>query len=578
MNILFAMASPEYLRFYDDTISALVARGHRVSIASNRDRQNKPVRLSGMAGTGETVVVLGLVPRRADVWRPIGRGLRGLTDFARYLHPRFRDAPALRARMKRKVLPPAFRWLDRITTFGSAGSRWFMKVLATCEAAIPSSPQIERYIAAQQADLVLVSPLVDAGSDQVDLVKSARALGVPVGACIASWDNLTNKGVLRIQPDRVFVWNEAQRREAVEFHAVSPESVVATGAQLFDRWFDRRPGTDREAFCRHVGLPSDRPFVLYTCSSSFISISPAEVTFVRAWIDALRTHPALADVSVLIRPHPYNCHAWERADVSDSEAVAIWPRSAYNPVDEMHRTGFFDSLFHSAAVVGINTSAMIEAAILGRPVLSLVAGAFTGTQEGTLHFHYLLPEQGGFLRMAPTLSEHAAQLADVLAVPEDARAEAERFVRSFIRPHGIDRPSTPILADAIESLGRETVRAPSRTPWWAPAVWPVLFAVAGVASSWLLVINPKARRGARKRIVSAWRRAGKPIVRAWRLGARQVWRLARRTVRLRYSRRAIGGGIVRLVKVVLRRGRRLRYVIAMRVRHRDVPAPPDHIE
>ena len=32
---------------------------------------------------------------------------------------------------------------------------------------------------------------------------------------VLSWDNLTNKGLIRVQPDQVFVWNEAQKAEAV---------------------------------------------------------------------------------------------------------------------------------------------------------------------------------------------------------------------------------------------------------------------------------------------------------------------------------------------------------------------------
>ena len=42
--------------------------------------------------------------------RENARAVRGTFDFVRYLHPRLAEAPALRARMKRKVLPP---WLLR---------------------------------------------------------------------------------------------------------------------------------------------------------------------------------------------------------------------------------------------------------------------------------------------------------------------------------------------------------------------------------------------------------------------------------------------------------------------------------
>ncbi len=42
------------------------------------------------------------------MWGDVAHGLRGIMDFVRYLHPRFAAAPALRARMKRKVLPAAY--------------------------------------------------------------------------------------------------------------------------------------------------------------------------------------------------------------------------------------------------------------------------------------------------------------------------------------------------------------------------------------------------------------------------------------------------------------------------------------
>lgn len=506
MTILFAMASPEYLRFYDGTVQLLAARGHRVMLAVNTQRDKKPVRLDGIDSSDGRIVTVGLVPERGGLWGAISYGLRGVMDFSRYFHPHFTAAPALRARMKRKVLPRAFHVLDAVRTLGVTGTRCFMAGLAALERAIPGSRDIEAFLRAHRPDVVLVTPLVDAGSDQVDLVKAAQALGIPVAACIASWDNLTNKGVLRVQPDRVIVWNEAQRREATEYHATPADRVVVTGAQPFDRWFERRPSTTPGEFRAGVGLPVDGPYVLYTCSSSFIAISPAELAFVRSWIAALRSHPATAQVPVLVRPHPYNRAAWETADLSEFEHVAIWPRQPYNPVEEESRNGFFDSLYHSAAIVGINTSAMIEAAILGRSVLAIQTGEFAARQEGTLHFHYLLPENGGCVRLASTLDEHVSQLAGVLSRPDETRAETARFVGAFIRPHGMETPCTPLVADAIEALGRGPAPDPQVTPWWAPLLWPVLLAGGAYAGVWWLATNPKAMKSLRK-TGKRWNRA-----------------------------------------------------------------------
>ena len=456
MRFLFVVASPEYLRYYDLVLRLLAERGHDVSIAVNHVKEQKQATFDGIS---HSVRVLGVVPPRRDRWIALARGLRGTFDFVRYLHPDYRSAPALRDRMKRKVLPRPLRWLDRIGTLGEGTLGLLYAVLRRLERAVPVSGELIAFLTTNRPDVLVVSPLIDAASDQVDLVRAARRLGVRVAVGIASWDNLTNKGLLRVEPDLVLVWNEAQKAEALRFHGVPGDRVAVTGAQLFDRWFERTPARDRATFCDAVGLPDARPFLLYTTSSVFIARSELELPFVRKWIAALRRSPdrAVRDIPVLVRPHPYNWHAWEHADLSDLGAVQVWPRGPYNTVSEEHRAGFFDSMYHSAAVVGVNTSAMVESAIVGRPVFSL-ADEFAGTQDGTLHFHHLLPENGGFLRVAHSLDEHLTQLSAVLRDPEGVATQLHAFVASFIRPHGVERPCTPIVADTLERFGAAPAR------------------------------------------------------------------------------------------------------------------------
>jgi hypothetical protein len=452
VKILFLLASPEYFRYYDDTLRLLADRGHRVSIAVNRQREGK-ARLDQLGWEHADVEFVGEAPRRADRWAGVAHALRGITDFSRYLDRRFADAPALRERIRRKSLPAAFAWLDAVRSLPAPLHRVWMSILAACETAIPPSAEVDAFVGAQQPDLVLVSPLVDFGAEQVDTIKSARRLGIPVAACIASWDNLTNKGLMRGAPDRVFVWNDAQRQEAVELHGVPRERVVTTGAQPFDRWFERTPATARDRFCATLGFDPARPIVLYTCSSSFIASAASELRFVRSWLSSLRAHPTLRDVNVLVRPHPFNVWDWTNADLSDLGPAAICPRQSYNPLSDESRAEFYDALFHCAAAVGINTSAMIEAAIVARPVLSIRAPEFAHTQDGTLHFRHLLPENGGFVQVAGSIEDHVEQLTGALVRPEEWQARTTAFVRTFIRPHGLDVPSAPRLVDGIEAAG-----------------------------------------------------------------------------------------------------------------------------
>jgi hypothetical protein len=99
----------------------------------------------------------------------------------------------------------------------------------------------------------------------------------------------------------------------------------------------------------------------------------------------------------------------------------------------------------------LNTSAFIEAGIVGRPVLALLPEEFRANQAGTLHFRYLT--DGGLLTTAPTLDAHLPQLAAMIAGPPADVLERQRgFVRSFVRPYGLDVPATRLLADNVEAL------------------------------------------------------------------------------------------------------------------------------
>ena len=355
---------------------------------------------------------------------------------------------------------------------------------------------MDRFISAFAPDVVLVTPMVQFASAQADALKSARNLGIPTGVCIPSWDNLTTKGLVRFEPDRVFVWNDVQRVELEQLHGIARERAVATGAQRFDEWFGRRPSRGTAEFRERVGLDAETPFVLYTCSSSFAAFSaPDEIAFVRQWLTALRGDERFtADhLGVLIRPHPQNAAQWAGVDLRAFGNAVVWPTDGRHPDRGEPRADFFDSLAHSAAVVGINTTVMIEAAILGKSVLTWLQPDFAGTQERTLHFRHLQRENGGFLWVARTSEEHREQLAAVVAGGSEEAERMSGFVESFVRPHGLDVPVAPILAAQIAELASAPRRSPPEDPRYVAFVRAALLVPVNVATL-ASVIGKVARR------------------------------------------------------------------------------------
>lgn len=497
MKVLFLMAFPGYLRYFDPVVRTLAERGHEVVLGFNVPSKE----IDGMDALADVPNVRWLeeVPLHDTAWQGVGVAVRQAADYSRYLHPRYADSPFLRDRVRRELAFP-FRFLGRLAPRDAGRADRLTRRLLQLEHAIPVSRRIEAFLRALAPDVVMMTPLVTTGSVQVDWVRAARAAGRPSMLSVASWDHLTSKGLMRVHPDLVTVWNETQRREAVDLHGVPPERLVITGAVPFDRWFDRVPRLSRADFCARAGLSDARPFVLFLGSSQSISAPDAEVAFVRQWLAAVRRsgHAALADCAVLIRPHPYNSAHWEPVTFADQSGVSVFPRHGSSPARACDRADFFDSLYHSAAVVGVNTSAMIEAAIVGRPVLTVLSPDFAATQRGTLHFHYLLPEHGGFVRPARTLDEHVGQLASVLAGGDQGLAEAQAFVRTFVRPLGRDVSAAATVADAAERLAGQRPHAAPPAPIWTPAARGVLWSL-GLAGA---MRDPVRRRRLRRELLS----------------------------------------------------------------------------
>jgi hypothetical protein len=130
------------------------------------------------------------------------------------------------------------------------------------------------------------------------------------------------------------------------------------------------------------------------------------------------------------------------------------------PIDSDAKADYFDSLYFSDAVVGLCTSAFLEAAIVGRPVLTLLLPAYRIHQDGMAHFRYLLNVGGGLLQTAPDLESHLVQLGQVVGGSRERDDRNRRFVTAFVRPRGLESPATPVFADAVERLAAEGRHAP----------------------------------------------------------------------------------------------------------------------
>ena len=485
MKFLFVMSYPGYVRNNEPTLRSLAERGHHVTLAFNQGSRDATDGLADELVAAYPSIVACDAPGRRDEWAATATFFRGCMDYLRYFDPAYANASALRERSEKRLPGVVKKTFEALRLQTSAARRgWLHRALATIESAIPTEPKIDQFIRSEKPDAVIVTPLVSFNSPQTDWVKSAKALGVPSCLAVFSWDNLTNKGHIRIVPDRLTVWNPFQADEAVRFHGVDRDKIKITGAQCFDKWFNRAPTLDRQTFLEPTGLDPSLPYILYLCSSPFVG-GPHEAIFVRDFLTALRRSPdkATREVGVMIRPHPQNARIWQSIDLSDLGPVTIYPAAGANPVDKRRQDEYFHSIHFSSAVVGINTSAMVESGIIGRPVISIKDPRFAHTQEGTLHFHHLV--RCGLVHVADGI-DACPDLA-ALALKDELfdQARSHEFITSFIRPHGLNVAATPLCVEAFEEVATLKVPAwkerPARDALIRMALTPLRYPIAVLA-------------------------------------------------------------------------------------------------
>jgi hypothetical protein len=516
LRILFSVRNPSYVRHYEAVIRLLSERGHQVELVTEAEKPHWPSSVLALAETCKGVRLSTLPSLAFDPWWELATRLRQARFYLRFLDPAYRGMPALLARARERAPVPAVR-LAEGPAVGRTARRVIARALDILDQSTRTAAAFHDYLRQRQPDIVVVTPLVVLKTCQLELTRAALELGIRNVFAVASWDHLSSKGEVTFAPQQVLVWNDVQKREAIELHHLPADRVVVTGSQVFDEWFVKEPSTSRETFCARIGLRADRPILLYVCSALLEGSAP-ESEFVVRWARHLRASgdPVLRDCGILVRPHFKRGDEWKGVTFDGLDGIACWPPTGAVPDEARSRADYFDSLYHASAVVGLNTSALIEAGVLGRPVHTVLLPEFHHSQEGTVHFTYLLKGPDALLRATRSLDAHARDVAATLAGLDSDPQRSARFVRAFVRPGPVDISATTRVVDALEALAARPALPRLTVPWWTQVIRPLLRPFANRAVARIRRLKDEHRRQKEQVLIEhrRRRRAAEALARA----------------------------------------------------------------
>jgi hypothetical protein len=128
------------------------------------------------------------------------------------------------------------------------------------------NPEIGRLFDEFQPDIYVATYT---NEPDTNYIREARVRGIPTVAIVKSWDNLSNRGPIEVLPDRLLVWSEEMRREAIELHHVDPDRITVVGAPQYDVYANFQPRWSREEFMARIGAEPGEKLVVYSPGDSW---------------------------------------------------------------------------------------------------------------------------------------------------------------------------------------------------------------------------------------------------------------------------------------------------------------------
>jgi len=455
MKFLFVLDNYSKYFSIDDVVRELYRRGHDIVLIMGLEKK-KNVPDDAVQKAKANLPNLKIEPLlRRKFLRKFARDIRELLNYAHILNNE-ETRPWDASKWDRFFHPYVWHMVTSASGKKKLKDISFQKTLRSIEQKIPAVSKIRNHIKRHNPDLVIVLPLVNPDSKENEYIKATLDLGIPCVYSMYSWDNIESKGTFQSRPDYNIVWNKSLAVELARGHDVDPERIFVTGGPRFDRLVKNGCGyiLPREEFCRIAGIDAEKKYILYVGSTFLVNSEFKKAMNEDApaleIADAFQQLPNTKNINVLVRPHPSNAGIVKSLQMQQRHNVFIYPVHGEFPDTEEKRQMFYNSIHHSIAVVGINTTAFLEASALDKPCITIATKEFGETQQ-LPHFHHLA--DGDFLETANGAVEVAKIVGRIIEGADTRSSQRHAFVKNFLKPLEPGKSAAETYADLVERLG-----------------------------------------------------------------------------------------------------------------------------
>ncbi len=264
---------------------------------------------------------------------------------------------------------------------------------------------------------------------EVPLLRTAARRGVRSVAVDPSWDNFTNKLIPVRRVNRLIVWNELMKEQAVSLHGYQPAEIRLAGTPQWDPYFKSGVLLPRDVFMRQIGADPSRKLV--TLTTTPLELYAHYDRVIRALVDAMNGGRWPEPSQILVRVHPRDDRKRYTAfeglpgvivEKPFKETVRAGDGMAVDVTAETQRH-LANTMAHSDVVVQVASTIAIEASIFDTPVVNVsfdgeTPSPFVKSARRYLEFtHFANIIKRGAVRDASTPEEMVELVGRYLAEP-----------------------------------------------------------------------------------------------------------------------------------------------------------------
>ena len=210
------------------------------------------------------------------------------------------------------------------------------------------------------------------------ILRRASKNKVQTIAYVPSWDNLTSKWDVPAKIDRLIVWNEVMKQEAIQFLGYDRDDVKVSGVPQFDLYASDRTIMTREQFIRIIGGDQKKKILTYTTGTP--QLSAAEPDIVEIIYNAIKSGEIKGPCQLILRLHPRR-NIEDFSKLIEKEDLIVQTPGKIS--QEFSSSGYFwvsnvtdygllaNTLAHSDVMINVASTITVESCIFDTPVVNV---------------------------------------------------------------------------------------------------------------------------------------------------------------------------------------------------------------